>query len=157
MTLLGRSRSGAALRPRNADRAKAQDHLGATSGTAGNGRQVEKEVLGDGQVVEMGEQMAAVGQHTIGLGAHQQFDLGRSPRKGRIEIALAIGDDGDRGGAGLAQDRRRLGAGQPAAGFFSSVVRCRSLRDRAVSLPQLHIEQPQNDPAVGIDHQHRDV
>ena len=120
---LGQIAIRAVRRPRNVDRAKAQNHLGTTSGAAGNGRQVEKEVLGDGQAVEIGEQMAAGGQHTIGLGAHQQFDIGRSPRKGRIEIALAIGDDGDGGGAGLAQARRRLGTGQPAAGLFSSVVR----------------------------------
>ena len=151
---LGQTAVGVVARPREPNRTKTQNHLGATSGTAGNGRQVEKELIGDRQAVEMGEQMAAVGQHPIGLGADQQFDLGRSSRKSRIEIAFAIGDDGDRDGAGLAQEGRRLGAHQPAAGLFLIRRALRVLRDRTVSLPQLRIEQPQDDAAVGIDHQH---
>src|SRR5882724_4962535 len=85
---LGQVAIGAVCRSRDADRTKAQDHLGATSGTAGNGGQVEREALGDGQTVEIGEQVATVGQRAISLGAYQQFDVARPARKGRVEIAL---------------------------------------------------------------------
>ena len=133
----------------------AQNHRGAPRGTAGNRRQIEREVIGNREAVEMREQVAAIGQATLGLGTHQQFDRGGPPRKGRIEIALAIGDDADRRGAGRAQACGRGGAHQPTAGLFlvrrAPCVLCR----RTVSFPQLHIEQPQNDAAVGIDHQHR--
>ena len=143
------------LRPRQGDRAMAQNHRGAPRGTAGNRRQIEREVIGDRKAVEMLEQVPAIGQAALGLGAHQQFNRGGPPRKGRIEIALAIGDDANRRGAGRAQARGRGGAHQPTVGLFlvrrAPCMLCR----RTVSFPQLHIEQPQNDAAVGINHQHR--
>src|SRR5271163_2490026 len=72
------------VRPCQCDRAMAHDHGGAPRRTAGNRRQVESEAIGDRESVEMLEQAPAIGQATLGLGAHQQLDRGRPPRKGRI-------------------------------------------------------------------------
>ena len=63
----------------------------------------------------LAQQMAAGGQNAISLGAHQQFDIGRSPRKSRIEIALAIGERVVRAAgevAGEAIDERAAGGGE---------------------------------------------
>ena len=141
-------------RARDTDRTKAQHHLGMTSGTAGNSRQFQNKLLCDRQIIEMGEQVASAGQRTIRLGAHQQFDFGRPTRKGRIEITFTIGDHSHTDRTSLSQDRRRLRAGQPSARFSLIRRSQRILRNRTVALPQLHIEQSKDDPAVRIDHQH---
>jgi hypothetical protein len=69
---------------------------------------IQNELIGNRKAVEVGKQMAAVGQCTIGLRAYQQLNFRRPAGKCRIKIALTIADDGDRYCAGFAKERRGL-------------------------------------------------
>ena len=102
----------------------------------------------------MCEQIAATGQPALGLGADQQFDCARPPRKSGIEVALAVGHYGNGCGPGRAQACRRLGTSQPAAGFFLIRRAGRLFRGCTMPLPELHVGQPQDDVAVRVNRQH---
>ena len=87
----------------------AQGHGGAPGGPAGNGRQVQGEVLGDRQAVEMSVQIAVIGQPAVGLSPGQQFDLRRTRGESGIDIALAVGNRLTNLKTALDQPRKPVG------------------------------------------------
>src|SRR5215468_807071 len=152
--LVGQMTIGAVAGTAQGEEIEAQGHGGAPGGAARNGRQVEVKVIAHRQIVEVSEQITLIGQAAVGLGPHQQFDLGRALGESGIDVTLAVGDHGDGGGARHPQERRGLRPDQPTLRFLVDRLAATLAWRRLVAFPDLHISQAQHDAAVRVDHQH---